>query len=134
MDIRRIPLLISAAAALHLLSGLVNVPVLHRIVAAGLFNALVGHDDRGVVVWFLATGAVLLALGELARWAVGETGRLPARLGWWLIGIAVPIAVLMPVSGAVLYLVIGILAVRASRGQPRATITARRQPAHADHG
>jgi hypothetical protein len=114
MSPHRIPPLISGAAILHLLSGLVNLAVLHRIAAAGFVNTLAGHDDRGVVVWFLATGVALLALGELARWAVAQTGRVPARLGWWLLGLAVPVMVLMPVSGAVLYAVIGLFALRAA--------------------
>ena len=37
----------------------------------------------------------LLALGELARW----TGRVPARLGGWLVGIGAVVILLAPVSG-----------------------------------
>src|SRR5947207_15237792 len=125
MTPHRIPLLISGAAALPLMSGLANLTVLHRMAAAGFVNTLTGHDDRGVVVWFLATGVALLALGELARWAVAQTGRIPARLGWWLLGMAVPIMVLMPISGAILYAVIGLLALRAASRTRRSDPVAR---------
>jgi len=68
---------------------------------------------------------VLIALGELARWTARQLGQLPERLGWWLIGVAVPAMVVMPVSGAPLYVAIGALTVAAARADPSPTTTAR---------
>ncbi|HYN94547.1 MAG TPA: DUF6463 family protein [Pilimelia sp.] len=123
--IRWIPRLVLGAAALHVLAGLANTEAFTAIASAGFVDTLIGHDDRGAAFWFVSTGLVLIALGELARWAARQVGRLPARLGWWLIGVAVPVMVVMPVSGAPLYAAIGALTVAAARGRPSPVAAAR---------
>src|SRR5215216_5579840 len=55
----------------------------------------------------------LLALGELARW----TGRVPARLGGWLVGIGAVVILLAPVSGGWLVGAIGVVALFAARSR-----------------
>jgi hypothetical protein len=125
--VRWIPRLITAAAVLHVLSGLTNVDVFRDIARAGFIDSIAGHDDRAVIFWFVAMGTVLIALGEFARWAVRETGHLPARLGWWLLGIAAVVIVVMPYSGAWLYAAIGVLAVLGSR-RDRGPTTAPQAP------
>lgn len=123
--IRWIPRLVIGAAALHVLLGLANTAAFAAIASAGFVDTLMGHDDRGAAFWFVATGMVLIALGELARWTAGQLGRLPASLGWWLIAVAVPATVVMPVSGAPLYAAIGVLTVAAARGNPSPAAAAR---------
>jgi Family of unknown function (DUF6463) len=117
MNVRLIPWLIDGMAALHVLAGLARVTVLHDIAAAGVIDTVAGHDDRGAAVWFIAAGLGLLAMGELARWTVDRTGRLPARLGWWLIGISGSLTLLLPVSGSILGVAIGALTVRAAHAR-----------------
>lgn len=118
--IRWIPRLLLITAVLHTLLGLVRgLPVFRAIIGDGVINTVAGHDDRMSVIWFLLTGFALFALADLARWTVRETGRIPARLGGWLVGLAVPGIVLMPVSGFWLLAVIGILGlVSAGRTRP----------------
>ena len=57
-------------------------------------------------MWFLALGLAFAALAELARESVRATGRLPARLGEWLIGIGALIVLVAPASGG--WLVVGL--------------------------
>jgi Family of unknown function (DUF6463) len=58
-------------------------------------------------LWFLALGLSFAALAELARWSVRATGRLPARLGEWLVGIGALIGLVAPASGGWLVLALG---------------------------
>jgi hypothetical protein len=55
----------------------------------------------------LALGLAFAALGEVARWSVRTTGRLPTRLGEWLVGIGVLIVLVAPTSGGWLVLALG---------------------------
>ena len=73
------------------------------------------------------TGIALVALGELARWMVRETGRIPARLGAWLLGMGVTGVVFMPASGFWLVAAVGAIALRAARDQEGAAPTPVRQ-------
>lgn len=115
---RWIPRLVIGAAAAHVAIGLANTTALSAIATNGFVDTLMHHDDLGVAYWFIATGVALLALGALARWAVRETGRLPGALGWWLIVVGVPATILMPMSGAFLYAIIGGLTLWAVRSEP----------------
>lgn len=69
----------------------------------------------------MLSGVALLALAELARWGVRETGRIPSRLGAWLLARAAPLIVTMPASGGWLVAAVGGLALRAAwvNGRPR---------------
>lgn len=70
------------------------------IVQAGVWNT-VGppHCDRGLAVWFLLSGVLMLMLGLLLRWSYQHTGSLPRWLGWWSLGFILTGVCLMPVSG-----------------------------------
>jgi hypothetical protein len=113
-----VPRLIAATGIVHLAYGLV-VPSMGKasgeIVRAGVVNAVEGHPRRESWFWFMLSGVALLALGELARWGVRETGRVPARLGGWLLGIAAALIATMPTSGGWLVAAVGVFALRASR-------------------
>ena len=73
------------------------------------------------------TGIALLALGELARWTVRETGRIPSRLGGWLLGMGVTGIVLWPASGFWLVAAVGAIALRAAGEREGAAQTPARQ-------
>jgi hypothetical protein len=113
---RLVPWLVSGVAVLHVVVGFVVPNPLGGMVEDGLIGSVGDDAGRSLMLWYLVAGLGLLALGELARWAVRETGRLPARLGWWLLGISVPVIVLMPASGGWLILVLGVLSLVAARG------------------
>ena len=114
-SLRWLPRLIVGIAALHIALGLAFETPLRDIADAGVVDTIDGYAERESAFWYLVAGVFLLALGELARWVVRETGRVPARLGYWLIGIGVAAIVLMPVSGFWLIAALGALALRASR-------------------
>ena len=108
MDVheRWIPRAMLAGAALHLASGLAD-PRTRELVDAGLAGALDGDPGREAILWLLALGLAFAALGELARWSVRATGRLPTRLGEWLVGIGALIVLVAPTSGGWLVLGLG---------------------------
>ena len=108
MDVhqRWIPRVALAGAALHIAIGLAH-PRTRELVDAGLAGALDGDQGREAILWFLALGLAFAALGELARWSVRATGRLPTRLGEWLVGIGVLVVVVEPASGGWLVLGLG---------------------------
>ena len=117
---RWVPRLITGTAIIHLAYGLV-VPnmakPLRGIAGDGVVATVDGHPERESWLWFMLTGVSLLGLGELAPWTARETGRLPARLGGWLLAIAVPLTVASPASGGWLVAAIGAIALRAARAE-----------------
>jgi hypothetical protein len=124
---RWVPRLIVGVACVHILFGLLVLPAsldpnpLTGIVDDGVVDAVDGNSDRTTTFWFLATGVVWLTLGHLTHWVVRRTGRVPALVGWWTVGIAVPSVLLMPASGFWLVLAVGILALVAARRDDRST-------------
>ena len=123
-SLRWLPRLIVGIAVLHIGLGLALETPLREIVDAGVVNSIDGYAERESAFWYLMTGAFLLALGELARWTASETGRVPARLGGWLIGIGVAGIVFMPASGFWLIAGLGLLALRAARELERGAVDA----------
>jgi hypothetical protein len=115
---RWIPRVALAGAALHIAIGLAD-PRTRELVDVGPVGALDGDPGREAILWFLALGLAFAALGELARWSVRATGRLPTRLGEWLVGIGALIAVVEPASGGWLVLGIGLWAMWAVRRTAR---------------
>lgn len=103
---RWIPLAMLAGAALHLAMGLADLRT-RELVDAGLVAALDGDPGREAILWLLALGLAFAALAEVARWSVRATGRLPTRLGEWLVGIGALIVAVAPASGGWLVLGLG---------------------------
>lgn len=112
---RLVPWMISGTAVLHIVVGFALPNPVGEIVDEGLVGSVGSDPERAFTLWYVVAGLGLLALGELSRWAARETGRLPARLGWWLLGISVPVVVLMPASGGWLIAVLGILSLFAAQ-------------------
>jgi hypothetical protein len=118
--------LLVATAVLHQLIGLlggvaVTVDGVDRNLFAeigelGVIDAVGTDYVRIAWFWFLITGFVLLALGDLARRLEARGMVLPASLGWQMLAIGVGGAALMPVSGFWLVIPQGAwIAVRARR-------------------
>ena len=105
--------------ATSLLHALVGVLAFSRpLVAIGrgrFVNAVEPHLERQLAFWFLTSGVLIFALGQLTRWAQRRTGALPASLGWTLLALAVAGVILMPVSGFWLVLPQAVLVLAASR-------------------
>ena len=124
-SLRWLPRLVIGTAVLHIGYGLALETPLRAIADAGVVDSIDGYAERESAFWYLVTGAYLLALGELARWAVRETGRVPARLGGWLIAIGAAGVVLMPASGFWLVAALGAFVARASARDARRSVVAR---------
>ncbi len=98
----------------HNLIGLaMGWPILFDMHQSGWFNAIEQggqmHFDRSAISWFLITGVFWMLFGWMLQKAI-EQGFTPPRslaIGFVVIGILV--AYLMPVSGAYLFIVQGIV-------------------------
>ena len=117
---RWIPRLIIGLAIVHMVAGLLFWTPHREFVDAGVINSIrsSGDPERESALWFQLTGVSWLALGELARWTARETGRLPARIGGWLIVAGVVNVIFQPASGGWLVAALGALALLAARAQP----------------
>ena len=119
--LRWLPRLIVGSAAFHIGVGVALSTPIAEIADAGVVDSVDPYPERQSAFWYLMTGVSLLALGELARWTVRETGRVPARLGGWLVGMGVTGIVFMPASGFWLVAALGVMALLAAReGEPGA--------------
>ncbi|MEU8892873.1 DUF6463 family protein [Streptomyces sp. NPDC048442] len=112
---RLIPRLVIGLAALHFAVALIASSTFGDMARDGFWNAAPGIPQRGYEMWFFLAGFGLLALGTLSGRIVRDTGRLPAQLGWYLLAIGVPLQILHPVSGAPALIVLGVLALIATR-------------------
>ncbi|TDC91400.1 hypothetical protein E1285_13005 [Actinomadura sp. 7K507] len=103
-------------AVLHVLLGLVVDGSQWRgMVSDGVWNSATGDKERMAAEWFVVCGIALFGLGMLVRRAVLVTGTVPVETGWILLALGIPIMALEPVGGAVSLIVIGVLALIASR-------------------
>ena len=71
--------------------------------------------DRETAFWHLMFGATFVVLGGLVRCAQSRTGTLPAFLGWSLLALGLFGAILFPVSGFWLVLLLALLVLLAAR-------------------
>ncbi|MFI6157503.1 DUF6463 family protein [Kitasatospora sp. NPDC051170] len=113
-----VPRLVVGTGVVHLVYGGVQANAWGEIWRDGVVAAAAGADPgpREASVWYAVCGVALVGIGLLARWALRETGRLPAPLGWLLIALGAPLCVLyFPGSGGWLLLAVGVLALVAAR-------------------
>ena len=105
---------------LVLLTGLGDmafVPVLFKEqladIGSGGVLGTVSLYERGspkaAAVWFASKGALLVALGQLARTHQRLTGTLPPTPGWVLIVLGVAGSATAPISGFWVYIALGAL-------------------------
>ncbi len=105
---------------LHTLSAVVAFGApLGEILAAGVWNTLVGHPRRELAFWFLVSGAFVLLLGAVIDWIEQRAaGRVPQILGTGLLLVAALGILVEPASGFWLFVPPAIAALR--RAQRRA--------------
>jgi len=97
---------IIGVSALHTLFGLFAfAPILQTMLGAGLWNSVGTDAMRGAVAWFLISGGFMLICGLAVDACEGANGDRPLRaVGWSLLIVTLITIVLMPVSGAWLFL------------------------------
>ena len=66
------------------------------------------HMDRFAVLWFQVAGFGWIALGWLMQQWLQRFGALPHTLGWVLLATGVLVAYVLPVSGAWLFIPLGL--------------------------
>lgn len=89
-------------------------PILTDIVAEGGWNTIESrgemHFDRSAILWFLLVGCFWMLLGYLMQcWISIVQAPLPSAIGWGLFSAGAIVAFLLPVSGAWLFLPLGLL-------------------------
>lgn len=94
--------------------------LLGAIAAEGIWNTIDPVRQRQVVFWALLAGVFFLLLGQLALWIARQGKALPAFLGWQLLVITLVCGILLPVSGAWLFAVPGVLILLGARESPKA--------------
>jgi len=70
--------------------------------------------DRAAITWFLITGTFWLVFGLTLKKVLSEGFIPPPSLGWSFMALGIIIAIIMPVSGAYLFIVQGALLVTGS--------------------
>lgn len=111
--------MILGTATLHVAVGFVLENPFGAMVGDELVGSVGDDPERSSALWYMTAGLILFALGGLARWTVRETGRVPARLGVWILVGSVPVILLIPASGGWLIAAVGVIAVLAARGAAR---------------
>ncbi|MBZ0331403.1 hypothetical protein KZO25_13885 [Halomonas sp. ANAO-440] len=107
--------LLIAIGVIHNSIGVVTGwPILSGIAAEGGWNTIQAggemHFDRSAILWFLLVGCFWMLLGYLMHcWLSIVQTPLPAAIGWGLFAAGVIVAFLLPVSGAWLFLPLGLL-------------------------
>lgn len=86
-----------------------------------MVNAIGEFEDRALF-WYggMLAGAAMVLVGLLMTSWVRATGRpVPRYVGWVLVGLGVGIAVLQPLSGGALVVVVGMVALTGPRAGSR---------------
>jgi hypothetical protein len=74
--------------------------------------------DREAIIWFLTSGAFWVAFGLTLKKLLAEGFMPPSSLGWSFILIGIALSIIMPVSGAYLFIVQGALLVYGCKNSP----------------
>jgi hypothetical protein len=98
--------LLMAIGVIHCSVGLAfGLDTLSEIVSDGFVNAVEPHVDRMYWFWFMMTGLLMMALGQLANTVERRGDTLPRYLGCEILALGVFATAAIPVSGG--WLVIG---------------------------
>lgn len=116
---RWIPRLVIALVGVHFLVAVLAWSTFGDVARDGFWNAVPGNPLRESEMWFFLSGFGLLALGTMSQRIVAATGRLPGQLGWYLLAVGIPLQIMYPASGAPGLIVLGVLAIIASRDDAR---------------
>lgn len=111
-SVRRIPELLVAIGVVHVVATPFLQPGFEPLVSAGLFGAVADDPARESAVWYATTGLAAIGLGDVARTALRDTGRLPPRFGGWVLATGAVITAAMPASPGWLVMAIGAAALR----------------------
>ncbi len=117
------PLMMVTAAGHALVGAILFSEPLSAIVGAGVINSIrppmysgQPHFDRIAAFWFLLFSPVLFLFGQLINRAVSRRDVSSLRLiGWYLVGIGIVGAAILPVSGNWLLLPLGAIVLKAAR-------------------
>jgi len=67
--------------------------------------------DRAAIIWFLTSGTFWILFGLTLKKLIADGFTPPISLGWGFIVIGIALVIIMPVSGAYLFILQGILLV-----------------------
>lgn len=87
-----------------------------------LFGTMVDQQiafDREAITWFLISGCFWMMFGSMLQKALNEGFTPPLSLGVSFILIGVVVAVIMPISGAYLFIIQGVILLLGSREKNR---------------
>lgn len=109
-----------ATGIIHNLIGLMmGWPILLEMANAGWISSTVVDGqvlmDREAISWFLITGFFWIAFGLTLQKTIEQGFIPPASLGWNFIIIGTIVAFIMPVSGAYLFVIQGIILLRGTQ-------------------
>ena len=103
-----------ATGVIHNIIGVImGWPILALMHQHGWFASTVIDGqmlfDREAILWFLTLGAFWIVLGLALQSALDQGFKLPAALGWGFLLLAAVLIVIVPQSGAYLFVVQGVL-------------------------
>jgi len=78
----------------------------------GLFSTIGANHERGEILWFCATGLLIICAGLLMRAQIRATGTLPLSFGIVMLVPSVAIAVALPASGVWAVMAVALVAIR----------------------
>ena len=117
------PLMMVTAAGHALVGAILFAEPLSAIASEGVINSIQPpmysaqpHFDRIAAFWFLLFSPVLFLFGQIINHAVSQRDTRSLRLvGWYLVGIGIVGAAILPVSGNWLLLPLGAIVLQAAR-------------------
>ena len=110
---RRCGWLLVAIGVIHCAIGLLlSWGIVAAWSAAGWWHSIerpgVMHMDRFAALWFQVAGVSWVLLGWLTQQWLDRLGTAPASLGWALLIMGLLVAYVLPVSGAWLFVALGL--------------------------
>ena len=109
--------LLVGIGTVHIALGVVmGWPSLVEIVQAGVWNSIQPNGElmfsRSTILWFLLVGCFWWLLGGLMQaWLQTLSAPLPRWLGWGFVAAGLMVGILLPISGAWLFIPLGLLIV-----------------------